>query len=168
MANEVEKNQVTNFNPIASKPVFSWQSPEFIRYEKNWKWFLTIFGIAAFFAGIFYWQKQLSGAAMVVVAAVVLAILSEMKPKNVKCAIYREGVVVDDKVYTFGQFKSFAVGGRDLPKMRFQLAGRFAGQVVMPMQGQNVEQIILFVSKFLPETNEGGDLVDTINSIFRF
>lgn len=163
------KKVVPTFDPTRSKPVFSWQAPEFIKYNKDSRWYVILFVVALVLAIVLIWQKIWSGVAMVVVASVVFATLSEAKPKTVSCAVYKEGVVIDDKVFNFHQFKSFWFTGRDLLKMKFQMTGRFAGQVTMPIKDEDPEQLRLLVGKFLPEVEDrGDDLVDTINRLMKF
>lgn len=154
----------------ASKPVFSWQSPEFMRYEKDKKWSFYVVLISVILIGVFVLLKQWSGAALILVASIVLSILSNAKPKTVKCAIYNEGVVVNEKVYTFTQFKKFWISGTpDLPKIVFQLTGAFSGIVNLPMQNEDPEQIRLFLVKHVPEeTDHVDDVSEVINRIFRF
>ena len=156
-------------NVSSEKPVFSWQSPEFIRYERDHRWTLAIIGVAVVLAVILGFQSQWSGVGVVVAAALIFIFLSGTKPKNVKCAVYPEGIVVDDKVYDFSQFKSFWLIIGDMTKIRLQLTGRFSGVVTMPMKDEDPEQIRLFIGKHLPESDEQReDATDLINRILRF
>ena len=164
-----EKKIQPKVNVANEKPVFSWQSPEFIRYERDHRWPIAIVGVALILATIFGFQGQWSGVALVVAAALIFIFLAGSKPKNIKCAVYPEGIVVDDKVYEYSQFKSFWVVLGDITKIRLQFTGRFAGQVSMPMKDEDPEQIRLFLGKHLQENEEQReDTTDIINRILRF
>jgi len=154
----------------ASKPVFSWQSPEYIRYEKDKKWFFNIILISIVLIVVFVLLKQWSGAILVLVASIVLTVLSNTKAKVIKCAVYNEGIVVDEKVYAYTQFKHFWMGGTpDLPKATLQMTGRFGGTVGLPMKDEDPEQIRLFLAKHLPEeADHVDDVSEIVNRIFRF
>jgi len=168
MANELPKTIKVNF--ATNKPIFSWESPEFMRYQKDKKWFLYLCLVAIVLITIFLFMHLWSGAILVLVASIVLTTLSGVKPKNIPCAIYNEGVVVSEKIYTFTQFKSFWLGGGgDLPKVYLQLTGRLAGQVIMPAENQDMEQIRLFLTRHVPE-EEGriDEINEIINRILRF
>jgi hypothetical protein len=168
MANELSKTIKVNF--AANKPIFSWESPEFVKYQRNKKWFFYLCVVAIILIGVFLIMHLWSGAVLIFVAAVVFATLSGTKPKNISCTIYNEGVVVSEKIYPFTQFKSFWLGGAgELPKVYLQLTGRLAGQVVMPAEDQDMEQIRLFLSRHVPE-EEGrvDEFSEIINRIFRF
>ncbi len=169
MANNQKQNLQQRFNPQAGKPVFAWEAPEFIRYKKTKTWFLIMFLIGITLGTVFGLQHQWSSVAVVVVALIAFTTLSNAKPRKLKCALYQEGIVIEDKVYGFNQFKSFWMEPSDIPKAKLQLLGRFAGQVSLPIVGIDPEQVRLFLGKHLPEEgNKGPDLVDEINRIMRF
>lgn len=153
----------------ASKPIFAWKSPDAVVVERGGNWHVIIVVAAAVLAGLLYWQGLLTGVVLVVVAAVILVMTSRLKPREVKCAIFAEGIVVDDKAYEYGEFKSFWLSAGELPKLKLQRTGRIAGQVEMPLSNIDINQIRLYVSKHLPqEDDKGEDLVDYINRILRF
>lgn len=149
---------------VSSKPIFSWQSPEFVRYSRDKKWFFFAVLITIVLAGVFILLKQWSSVVLVAVAGSVFIALSNAHPKNIICALYNEGVVVDGKVYDFSQFKSFWLSGNaDLPKISLQQTGRFGGHINMPTKDQDFEQIRLFLAKHLPEEQPKEDLSDIIS-----
>ena len=169
MASNQKQNLQQRFNPQGGKPVFAWEAPEFVRYKKTKTWFLIMFLIGITLGLIFGFQHQWSSVAVVVVALFVFTTLSNAKPRKLKCALYQEGVVIEDKVHGFNKFKSFWMESSDIPKAKLQLLGRLAGQVSLPIVEIDPEQVRLFLGKHLPEEeNRGPDLVDTINSIMRF
>ena len=166
---KVTKTVGPKLNIAEDKPVFSWQSPEFVRYKKDNKWLVYLIMIAIVLCVILGLMQLWSGVVLVAVATIVFITLSETKPKTVNSAIYAQGFVVDTKVYDFEQIKSFWISFSDLPKARFQLTGRFGGLITMPLGEEDPEQIRLFLSKHLPEEEDRGeDLSDTINRILRF
>ena len=167
---DAPKNKLkTKFDLSAEKPVFSWQSPEFVRYQRKKRWYLGVIAVALILATILGYMGQWSGVAVVVVAATLFVTLSGANPKDIKCALYNDGVVVDGKVYSFAQFKSFWLSGGEMVKAKLQMTGRFAGQIVLPMVDIDFEQVRLFLSKHLPEEeNKGEDITDTINHLLRF
>jgi hypothetical protein len=171
MANERgEKTKPATVKPnlAAETPVFSWVSPEFIRYKRDSRWHLYFIIIAIVLLVVLIIIKQWSGVALVAVASVAFIVLSENKPKNVKCAVYPSGVLVDAKVYDYAEFKHFWVSYGDLPKVNLQMIGRFAGQVVLPLGETDAEQVRLYLSKHLPEeASRGQDIGDSINKLLR-
>jgi len=171
MAEEKKDTNTTRpkINIAEDKPVFSWQSPEFVKYKKDNKWLVYFIMIAIILSVILGFMHIWSGVVLVVVAAIVFISLSEVHPKTISSALYAGGLVVDGKVYNYDQIKSFWISHSDLPKARFQQNGRFAGLITMPLGEEDIEQIRLFLSKYLPEEEDRGeDISDTINRLLRF
>ena len=168
MAEKKSNNVSKDNNFITNKPIFSWQSPEFVSYKRDAKWIVGIIAIVLVLLVILVFQKLWTGAGMVAVAGVLFLVISNTKPKEIACAVYNEGIVVDKKVYNFNQFKSFWLVNGALPKLLFQLTGRLAGQITMPLDDMDPEQIRMFISKHLPEEDEKSeDFTDIINRLFR-
>lgn len=170
MAEETKKAKVgTKLNIAIDKPVFSWQSPEFVRRKKDNRWLVYLIMIAVVLSLILGIMQLWSGMVLVIVATIVFITLSETKPKTINCALYTQGFVIEAKVYDFEQIKSFWINFNDIPKIRFQINGRLGGIITMPLGEEDPEQIRLFLSKHLPEEEDRGeDLTDTINRILRF
>lgn len=168
---EVKKAPAPKINLQMDKPVFSWQAPEYHRpQERNNRKLLLVILAAIVIAIVFGWQGQWSSVAVVVAAVFVLLVISRGSAKIVKCAIYSAGVVVDNNIYNFDQFKSFWLLFTDRYKIRLQRVGRFGGQVTLPLSdNEDPEQIRIFLQKHLPEEEDNGrDLNDIINHWLRF
>lgn len=163
---EAKRSKKNNF--VTSKPVFTWQSPEFISIKRDIKWTIAVLAIALVLAAILFTQKQWTGVGMVLVASIFFVAISNTKPKNIGCAVYNEGIVVNGRVYNYDQFKSFWLVNSQLPKIQFQLTGRFGGVISMPLDDMDSDQIRLFISKYVPEEDEKQeDVGDIINRLFR-
>jgi len=164
-----EKPKAVKDLGATSKPVFAWKSADFVQYDRGSRWYLAIVLIAAVVAALLAWQQLWTGVTLVVVAALVVLISSRLKPREVRCAVFAEGVVVDDKAYEYSQFKSFWISISELPKLVLQRVGRVAGVVEMPLQNVDIDQVRLYISKHLPqEDDKGENLIDSINRLLRF
>jgi hypothetical protein len=115
-------------------------------------------------------MRQWIGAAVVVAACFALYSQSSSRGKKRNYAIYDQGVTVDEKVFTFDQFKSFWIFPyQDRPIIRFEQLKRLSLPVEMPVGDENPEQVRLFLSKHLPEAEDRGeDISDTINRWIKF
>jgi len=109
-------------------------------------------------------------AAVVIAAAFAMYSQSRSSGSKRSYAIYSQGVTIDNRVYTFDQFKSFWVFPYEQRIiLRFEQVKRFSLPVEMPLDEKNVEQIRLFLSKHLPEEEgRGEDITDTINRWIKF
>jgi len=150
-------------------PTFSWESPDFVLHTRSSKSYLIIVGGALLISGFMYSQQIWTGLALVLLSALYILFTGRQKPKNVTCAVYEEGVVVDGKVYAYEEFKSFWTAYGDIPKIKLQLVGRFAGQVSMPIADHDLDIVSKFLLEYLPEEEDKGeDLVDVINRMIKF
>lgn len=151
------------------KPVFVWKSADFVQYDRSNQWYTTVVLATAAVAALLVWQQIWTGVILVVVAALIMLISSRLKPREVKCAVFTEGIVVDERSYEYGQFKSFWINAGELPKLVFQRVGKIAGVVEIPLQNVDIDQVRLYISKHLPqEDDQGENLVDRINRMLRF
>ena len=169
MAKSEKKRPVERFDPALERPILQWSSPDRTVYSKSPSWYLAVIFVAVLLAFILYKQQLWSGVILVLTAAIAIMTLSSSKSHEIKCSVYAQGVVADDKVYRYSDFKSFWITYVDLPKARFQLSGFGAGQVVMPLSSIDIDQVRLYLSKHLPEDDKKGeDLVDIVNKLLKF
>ena len=158
----------TKIGSKGDKPIFSWESPDRVVYSKGVAWYIVVAIITLLLATVLYFQKMLSGMSLVFAAALAFILLSRSKPRIVKCAIYAQGVVIDDRVYKYSDLKSFWITLADIPKVRLQMNGVTAGVLTMPLGKTDPEQVRLYVSRFLPEDDDRGeDFSDTVNRFLR-
>ena len=133
---------------LDSKPAFSWVSPDGIEHDRDSNWQLIVVVIAIVLCVVMYWLGSWSGLALVIVATAYLLFTSGHKPKKIECAIYDGGIVVDQKVYNFDDFKAFFLSYGTVPKLSFERIGRFSGIVIMPLIGiENTEEIKAFLDE---------------------
>lgn len=157
------------FDPTGLKPLLEWESDDHIMKERTAGWYVLVVFVGIVLGGILYWQQLWSGLALIVAAEFVFLVFSNAHPRKVKCAVYDQGVVIDSKVYQYSEFKSFWMTYIDVPKIRLQLVGTIAGQVVMPLLNVNGDQVREILLKYLPEDdNNGEDLIDMINHYMKF
>ncbi len=167
MAKNIE-DRADKIDQKIDKPVFIWESPDRIVYGKNISWYIAVAGVTLSLAAILYYQQLWSGMILVLIAATMFILLSQSKPRIVKCAVYNQGVVVDDKVYRYTDFKSFWLTLSDIPKARFQMNGIAAGVLTMPLAETDPEQIRLYLSRYLPEDEDKGeDFSDIVNRFLK-
>lgn len=153
---------------MSGTPIFEWKSAEFLRQERDGGWYIAATGIFLLVEVSLIWIQQWTGVILAAIAFFYL-IFAGLKPKNHSCQIYEKGVVLDDQVFSFSEFKSFWIAFSVIPKLYLQHQGRFAGQVVMPLGDIELEKVRAFVGQHLPEDEgRGEDLADIINRWIKF
>jgi len=163
------RNDNQKLDPEQEKPVFSWESPEFIRQKRSLYWYIVVVIVVALLCLFMYSQKLWVGMVLVVLSALVILFFAQIGPRSVKCALYNKGLVLDNAVYEFNRFKSFWITFTNIPKVRLQLTGRLSGQVIMPLGDSDPEQIRLYLSRHLPEDDKKSeDLIEVLNELIKF
>ena len=152
------------------KPKFFWQAIEFESEKKSSAWFTYLILIAIVLVAAFIYLKLWLAAAVVVAALFALWSQARTSGKNRSYAIYDQGVTIDNKVYTFDQFKSFWIfPHQERIVVRFDQLRRLGLPVEMPIENENAEQVRLFLAKHLPEEEEKGeDVMDKVNRWIKF
>jgi len=154
----------------SDKPVFFWQATEFESHKKPSGWLAYLILTATALVAVFIYLKLWLAAGVVVAACFALISQSRTSGKKKSYAIYDQGVIIESKIYTFDQFKSFWIFlHQDRPTIRLEQLKRFALPVEMPVADENPEQVRLFLAKHLPEAEERGeDIADKINRWIKF
>ena len=154
---------------VSDQAVFQWEAREFADYKKGGGWFAIVIVVALGLIAFFIWQRNWTAAGVIGAAALALIAQSRIRPKKIKCEVYRDGIVVNEKAHTYETLKSFWIIIGDHPKIRLEQTSRFSAQINMPISDEDPEQIRLFLAKHLPENeSKGEDLTDTISRWFRF
>jgi len=151
------------------KPLFQWKANEFAEYSKNSSWYLLVIVVAIAIAAVFWWLKNWTAIGVVAAAAIALIAQAKTKPKSVSVQLFREGIVVNNKVYPYDSLKSFWIISGDHPVFRLEQTGFLRPHINVPIAEEDPAQIQLFLAKFLPENEKKGeDIADIIQRWTRF
>ena len=141
-----------------------WQALEYMQHQHEPIWYVG-FGVVvlALIAVAIFVFKSPTFAVLVPVMAVALALYVRRPPATIDYIVSRKGIYVNDRLYTFDQFKSFSVVKQEtanhvvlIPRKRFQL-------------GQNIyfptevgENLVDMLAARLPMKEASPDIVDKL------
>ena len=141
-----------------------WQALEYMQHQHEPIWYVG-FGVVvlALIAVAIFVFKSPTFAVLVPVMAVALALYVRRPPATIDYIVRRKGIYVNDRLYTFDQFKSFSVVKQEtanhvvlIPRKRFQL-------------GQNIyfptevgENLVDMLAARLPMKEASPDIVDKL------
>lgn len=120
-------NQPVNVDDSA---VLRWEGPEYIEHDRDNRWYV-IFGIItlAFMAAAIFLIKSITFTVLIPVMALALFFYTRRPAQNINYTVGRKGIHVNDKLYSYSDFKAFAVNTREginsvviIPRKRFQMA----------------------------------------------
>jgi hypothetical protein len=104
-----DENTDENLAPAQEEPV-RWQATEYIHHHKGTMWFV-VFGIVvlAGIAAAIFLMKSVTFAVLVPVMAAALLVYAHRPPRVLDYTLSRQGLHVNDRLYSFTEFKSFGV-----------------------------------------------------------
>ena len=141
-----------------------WQALEYMQHQHEPIWYIG-FGatVLILIAVAIFVFKSPTFAVLVPVMAVALALYVRRPPATIDYTVSRKGIHVNDRLYTFDQFKSFSVVRQEttnhvvlIPRKRFQL-------------GQNIyfpteigEKLVDMLAARLPMKEASPDIIDKL------
>jgi hypothetical protein len=160
---EIQDEAVPVSNNPAEEPVH-WQATEYIHHEKNALWF-TLFGlvVAVLIALAIFVLQSVTFAILIPVMAVALVVYSYRPPHLLDYTLSRQGLHVNDRLYSFAEFKGFGVihDGSEYSVMLIPLK-RFRPGVSVYFPEEAGEAIVDMLGARLPMQELHIDIVDRI------
>ncbi len=141
-----------------------WQASEYVHREKSHIWFV-LFGIVALVltALAYFLIDSLSFTVLVPVMAAALIIYTRHPPRILDYTLGRHGLYINDRLFPFGDFKSFALmHGLEQYSIIFVPVKRFKPAVTVNFPEEVGEAIVDMLAARLPMREVRPDLVDRI------
>lgn len=141
-----------------------WEGSEYIHHSRGALWYV-VFAIVAIVAGILaiVVLKSITFAILIPVMAAALLVYVRRAPDVLQYTLSRKGLHVNDKLYTYDQFKSFGVVTHGdthaavlVPRKRFQI-----GQTIY-FPEEVGEQLVDMLAQRLPMTDITPDAIDRL------
>src|SRR5690606_16687884 len=135
---------------------------EFVAHQKGAGWYLLLAVIAiAGAAAIYLLTGDMVAAGVILFAALAFGIFAARKPRVLRYRVDRDGLHIEDKLYHYGNFKSFAVVEEDaihsvllLPMKRFMPA------LTVYYAPEDEPKIVDALADYLPLQPAQNDLID--------
>lgn len=148
----------------------SWTASEFVSHEKSAGWYGTLALVAAIIASMVYLTtRDMISTVVVIVAALAFAVIAGRKPRQLQYQLNRSGILIGNKQFHYGMFKSFSV----VPEGAFSSIilrplRRFAPLTTIYYAPDDEERIIGLISEHLPLEEYKPDAVDNMMRRIRF
>jgi hypothetical protein len=150
--------------PSASDEPVHWQAQEYVHYEKKAPWFLG-FGVvvAVLMAAAIFLMQSLTFAILIPVMAAALLVYTYRPPRVLDYTLSRQGLHVNDHLYSFNEFKGFGVihDGDEYSIMLIPIK-RFRPGVSVYFPEEAGEAIVDMLGARLPMQEHHLDIVDQI------
>jgi hypothetical protein len=160
------------YNEVMAKKdagaIVNWEAQEYIARDKNTGWYVGLVAVGLGLVTLAAWLQQWTFLALIVVSIVAIMVYSSRPPRMLHYSLSSKGLSEGNKLYDFGQFKSFGVLRDD---KRFSIVltprKRFAARVTVYFPEAQGEQIVDMFGARLPMEEVKMDLIDQLVRFLR-
>lgn len=159
----------TTYAPHSFDPI-SWTASEYIDHEKNRSWFLAIGGGTVLVAAVtFLLTRDIISVTVIIFAGLLLGISATRKPRTLSFQLNDDGLQVGQKMYPYGNFKSFTVVDEGaISSIQLMPARRFMPSLSVYYPPDIEEAIISNLGNILPHEEHKRDAVDSFMRRIKF
>jgi hypothetical protein len=141
-----------------------WQASEYVHREKNLSWFALFIVVAIILVAVaIFLIKSWSFAILIPVMAAALVVYTRHPPRMLDYSLGRHGLHINDRLFPFGDFKSFAlIHGLEQYSIMLVPVKRFKPAVTINFPNEMGEAIVDMLAARLPMRELQPDLIDRI------
>lgn len=141
-----------------------WQASEYVHREKDHVWFVVFVLVAITLTAVAVFViKSLTFAILVPVMAAALFLYTRRPPRVLDYTLGRHGLYINDQLFPFGDFKSFALlRGFDQYSIMLVPVKRFKPAISINFPEEAGEAIVDMLAARLPMREMQPDVVDRI------
>ena len=153
--------------PVASTPEMEpvrWEAHEYIHHEKSALWFVVFAVVVLVLIAVaIFLMQSVTFAILVPVMAAALLVYTHRPPRVLDYTLSRQGIHINDHLYSFGEFKAFGVirDGEEYSVMLIPTK-RFKQGVTIYFPEESGEAIVDMLGARLPMQELHLDVVDKI------
>lgn len=148
----------------------SWTASEYIDHTRGTGWyFMLLVGSAVLATLIYFFTKDILGAAIVIALAVIVAVMANRKPSQLTYTLSNAELQAGTKTYKYSQFRSFAIIREgDLNSLLLTPLKRFVPPVSIYFDEDDEDKIVRIISEHLPLEKKSPDRIDMLTRRLRF
>ncbi|OGF23279.1 hypothetical protein A2Y83_00160 [Candidatus Falkowbacteria bacterium RBG_13_39_14] len=107
MSNQENTTKSEDFNK--GKLLLSWSFPEFTKYERSKRWYITASAITILFLFYSVFTFNFLLAVIVVMAAMIVLMREKADPRDISFSITERGIEIGEKFYPYRDIKRFSI-----------------------------------------------------------
>ncbi|MCK5123077.1 MAG: hypothetical protein KAQ87_02930 [Candidatus Pacebacteria bacterium] len=154
----IKKSKIKNIKK--EEYLAEWTAPEFVRTREEIFWYYLSVGAAVLMIAWSLSQKNLIVVATFSLLIIVVIFQISRKPKNIKCKIDLDGIIIGDVIYKYDDIKSFEViQNDDFDLLKFRLKNAILPVKEIQLAKQDPYYIRAALEYFLPEEKQEETLV---------
>ncbi|MBU1149219.1 hypothetical protein KKI23_03960 [Patescibacteria group bacterium] len=136
-----------------------WKFPEYINYQRTTSWYVFFIAICIGLLAFAIWDNNPLMAVMVVMVAFIIFMQNRRQANELDFQITEDGIVLDDKLYTYNQLKKFwiAYDPPEVKELSLDFVSNLKPPLAIPLGNQNPIRIRELLLKNLEEDPEKQD-----------
>ncbi len=148
-----------------------WSFPEYVKYHKSKKWWVGFVVLNIIFIIISIFNTNFIFILILLIIDAIIIFREFEEPENIDFAITSHGILIDNRLYEWGEFDSFWIAYRppEVKKIYFVFKSKFKTPLSVPLEDKNPLKIRKILGDLLMEDLEREDeeTIDTLNRILK-
>lgn len=156
--------------PSPSQKSVSWEASEFIEHHHGAVWYATLAAATGVLAALILLltSRDKLAAAIIVILGMIVGVFAGQKPRVVRYEITESGLRINDKLYGYGNFKSFSVMREGmLSSVNLFPLKRFMPPVSAFFEPNDEQKITSALGNYLPYEERKMDNIDRLSRRLR-
>jgi hypothetical protein len=159
---------------MADKKELEWAAPEFEYHHKDVGWYWLLVGVSIILLLLALWQRNFLFAVFVLIAALLILKWGHHHPRYLDFRLTNDGLEIDkSKFFPFDHLSGFATRRLDhyeegLSEIILKKKHRLSTYLKVIAPTAKIEEIRIFLNKYLPEIEYEESLTDHIARILKF
>lgn len=152
------------------KTLFSWRAPEFEKYEKGRDWFLFFGIVILVLVVVSLLAKAILPAITFIMLGALTFVFSKKSPRDIKFAVRKDGVLIDNKLYEWSGLASFWIFYKpgEIRVLSLRSKKPLMPYIHLSLGSENPAQIRRVIMRYLPEEEQEESVVDGIARRLKF
>lgn len=165
------KNMEETKQKFSGEKLMSWKTLEFERHERSRSWYVWMALITLALVGWSFWTGNVLFSLIIIMAAILIFILGEKKPRMIDFSITNLGVIFGEKFVPYKDIKNFWIA-YELPFVKnayFEMQSAISPRLTVGLDKMNPVEIRNTLLKYIKEdlARDGEPLSDIIARIFK-
>ena len=148
----------------------TWEASEYIHHKKSGLWYIALLLAAVILGAIlFLVLHDILSIIVLALAVIALGAYAQRKPDVLRYTISDQGLAINERSFSFTEFRSFAVvqdGG--IYSIVLDPLRRFMPQISIYFSPDDGQQILDILGRNLPQVEKELDLIDRVTRSLRF
>lgn len=158
---------------MAEQKEFRWSAPEFEYFHKGVSWYWLIIIAAVVLVALSLLQKNFLFSVFIVISAALILRLGYKRPRYLDFHLNDKGLLIDEKnFYSYDDLVGFATRSLylddGLSEVILKRKHRLGTYLKILLPNKHLEEIRVFLNKYLPEIEYEESLTDHLSKLLKF